>query len=569
MTTPPGAPKLLYGDLTLLKWGMAEPISVLGAAFLDIANAATLRMTMGKDISSEAIQKMRFVAGGRTYINVSNSAKMQGKERVLSMIREMDSLSAQIFSDLDEGEYIPEKLPPEMKGLLPKMIFNNLGIFWQAFMALRNPDTYEQRFLDEIGQLTHDLETLSQQDLSLQVFTQAVCDSLIEHLQAFFAIVLAAQIAKALMRRIFKDDDFNEELSHLEQALPHNITIEMGLAMYRLAQFDEVRNCDSAEEFVFGLRAGAYPEKFRSAWDQFITDYGFRSPMEMDPGAARYDEQPERLFEQLRSIALNTDSEQNPLAIFERVKTQREQSYQHLLQAAKEKGGRRMKSFEKNYQVWITLGGYRETPKYYVSLIAALVRKEALEMGSKLVADGRLSHPEDVFGLTMNQLDGAMQDTSMDIRALLGGNQREMRRYQNLHEFPRLVDSRGKILRSTRQERSNGSLLGEPISPGVARGPVKVLHTPNEKPVLPGDILVARATDPGWTPLFLNASGVILEVGGMLQHGALVAREYGKPCVAGIENAVETLHDGQLVELDGSGGVVRLDLREELSECLN
>jgi pyruvate,water dikinase len=103
-----------------------------------------------------------------------------------------------------------------------------------------------------------------------------------------------------------------------------------------------------------------------------------------------------------------------------------------------------------------------------------------------------------------------------------------------------------------------GDLVGQAISPGVVKGPVKVLHRPDEKPVLPGDILITRATDPGWTPLFLNAAGVILEVGGMLQHGALVAREYGKPCVAGIVNATGRFRDEQMVELNGTTGVVRL-----------
>jgi phosphoenolpyruvate synthase/pyruvate phosphate dikinase len=84
-----------------------------------------------------------------------------------------------------------------------------------------------------------------------------------------------------------------------------------------------------------------------------------------------------------------------------------------------------------------------------------------------------------------------------------------------------------------------------------------VLDEPDEKPVLPGEILVARATDPGWTPLFLNAGGIILEIGGMLQHGALVAREYGKPCIAGIERATLVLNDGQVVEMDGANGIVR------------
>ncbi len=96
------------------------------------------------------------------------------------------------------------------------------------------------------------------------------------------------------------------------------------------------------------------------------------------------------------------------------------------------------------------------------------------------------------------------------------------------------------------------------VSPGVVTGLVKVLHSPHEKPVHKGDVLVAYTTDPGWTPLFVNAAAVVLEVGGILQHGAVVAREYGKPCVVGIDRLVTKLHDGQRVEVDGTAGVIRL-----------
>src|SRR5207244_3671909 len=109
-----------------------------------------------------------------------------------------------------------------------------------------------------------------------------------------------------------------------------------------------------------------------------------------------------------------------------------------------------------------------------------------------------------------------------------------MRRFKNL---PRVFDSRGKIFRPKPPPLKAGEIAGHAVSPGVMRGKVKVLHTPDEKPLYPGEILVARATDPGWTPLFVNAAAVVLEVGGVMQHGALVAREYGKPCVAGVENA--------------------------------
>ena len=96
------------------------------------------------------------------------------------------------------------------------------------------------------------------------------------------------------------------------------------------------------------------------------------------------------------------------------------------------------------------------------------------------------------------------------------------------------------------------------VSPGVVRGPVKVLHSPHEKPVNKGDVLVVHSTDPGWTPQFVNAAAVVLEVGGILQHGAVIAREYGKPCVVGIDRLTTKLRDGQRVEVDGTEGVIRL-----------
>jgi phosphohistidine swiveling domain-containing protein len=210
------------------------------------------------------------------------------------------------------------------------------------------------------------------------------------------------------------------------------------------------------------------------------------------------------------------------------------------------------------YEVWMALAGYRETPKYYVAKSTDLVRRRALAAGHALAEQGRLDRPEQVFDLHLDEVDRALADRSLDLRALARDNTAYLRRFASVSGFPRLVDSRGKIPRLPQGEAKEGELAGQAISPGVVRGPIKTLRDPEEKPVQRGDILVARATDPGWTPLFINAAGIILEVGGALQHGALVAREYGKPCVSGIDQALETLADGEIVEVDGTHGVVRL-----------
>lgn len=287
-----------------------------------------------------------------------------------------------------------------------------------------------------------------------------------------------------------------------------------------------------------------------------MDEFGFRSPMEMDPAVPRFREQPIRFFEQLRAVAENTDPEQNPQAILDRAKAQREQAYEGLLRVARRKGRRQAKQFAKNYNIVIELGGYRESSKYFVALITDQFRKSVLLAAQPLVDARRLDTLQQAFDLTMNDLAQGIADPAIDLRSLAEKNTRFPKRLQQVGDLPRFIDSRGKILRAPSKEAGEGDLAGEPISPGIVRGKVKVLHRPDEKPILPGEILVARATDPGWTPLFLNAGGVVLEVGGMLQHGALVAREYGKPCVAGIEGATLALNDGQMIQVDGANGTI-------------
>ncbi len=159
----------------------------------------------------------------------------------------------------------------------------------------------------------------------------------------------------------------------------------------------------------------------------------------------------------------------------------------------------------------------------------------------------------------MRELESAALQPSLDLREVRQKRTRFLKILEaRVTEFPQVIDSRGRILRPPPREEKPGELSGMGVSPGVVTGPVKMLRDPHEKPINQGDVLVAYTTDPGWTPLFVNAAAVVLEVGGILQHGAVVAREYGKPCVVGIDRVMSKLHDGQRVEVDGTAGVIRL-----------
>ncbi len=560
MLTAPGAPKRLYGDLTLVKWGMHEPLSVMGTDYLAIMNSETLKASMG-DIGPDVINQVRLTLEGRTYVNVSYTLKIRGKKGLVGFWRPMDTLGAETIASIDETEYTLKKLPRALRGLVFKMIRQNLGLIGGMLQALRKPTEFKHRYFDEEALMRAELKRIEgEEQLCLAEHATRTMRRMISYAGVFGSGMAAAELARSRISKLFRDEkpEIRDQVVYLGRALPNNITIEMGLAMYSLAGLQEISTCASGKDLAAGLEERSFSPEFLDAWDAFMETYGFRGPMEMDVAAPRFYEQPALFFEQLRALAENRDAEHNPQAIFDRARAQREQAYQNLLRAARKKGKRRAKRFEKYYRILVELGGLRERPKYFVSLLTDMFRRKVLAAAQPLLDAGRLDHPEQVFDLTMDDLERGLDNPSVDLRALAEKNTRFRKRLQRVRELPRIVDSRGKILQPPRKEAGEGELLGEPLSPGIVRGRIKVLHEPDEKLVLPGEILVARTTDPGWTPLFLNAGGIILEIGGLLQHGALVAREYGKPCVSGIEDATETLKDGQVVELDGTNGVVRL-----------
>jgi pyruvate,water dikinase len=186
------------------------------------------------------------------------------------------------------------------------------------------------------------------------------------------------------------------------------------------------------------------------------------------------------------------------------------------------------------------------------------IRLGTLALGKKWVNEGRLDAVEQIFDLKYSEVSQAEIDINLDIRDLAKNNHDYNAQFNTRLDPPVLIDSRGRILTPIEENIQENELLGAPASPGTVKGPVKILNHPDEKTIIPGDILVTKATDPGWTILFLNAAGILLESGGTLQHGASVARESGKPCIVGINHATKILKDGQIVEMNGSTGLIKI-----------
>jgi pyruvate,water dikinase len=368
-------------------------------------------------------------------------------------------------------------------------------------------------------------------------------------------MILSAQLAQQRIQGLFKQEaaQVQDHLINLGISLPGNKTTEMGELMYALATSPEFKCFATAADFLFALEQGSVDPDLVRRWGNFLAEFGFRCPGEIDPATPRPYETPARLFEQLKNVPVDGSG-----SFFHTARAKREAAYQALYEIALKKGKNKAGALERYYNRWLTFGGYRETPKHYVIKVIDLFRRQALVIAQSFVAAGRLDKPKQIFDLTIADIDRAQADSMLDLRALAAERSAPIQKIRKSKLVVRIIDSRGKIYYPPRKASVDGELSGVPISPGVVQGRVRVLHSASEKKLLSGEILVARATDPGWTPLFINARGIILEIGGALQHGAVVAREYGIPCVSGLDDATSKLKDGQLVEVDGSNGIVRI-----------
>ncbi|MFP6615925.1 MAG: PEP-utilizing enzyme, partial [Candidatus Hydrogenedentota bacterium] len=332
-----------------------------------------------------------------------------------------------------------------------------------------------------------------------------------------------------------------------------DIIVQMGLAMYDLSTLIPATEFDDIEALEAKIKRREMSPEILACWDDFVRRFGCRGPLEMELANPKYGEAPGLALRQIASIARG-GSDFNPRDMQRKQIARREQAYETLLEILPR---RKVKRLRKAYVVCVRYAASRELIKHHIMQVYERVRKLLLHRADEFIEAGRLDTREQIFDLGIDDVDRASKDPDFDVRAAAaerGAFSRKLKAH--VRHFPMFIDSRGRILRAP-VKREEGAIVGAAVSPGIARGPVKVLNDPFEKEVQPGDILVAVTTDPGWTPLFVPAAAVILEIGGELQHGAIVAREYGKPCVSGIQDVTSQFEDGQIVEVNGDTGVVR------------
>ena len=369
-----------------------------------------------------------------------------------------------------------------------------------------------------------------------------------------------------LLRRLSIPDG-QSLLMELTRGLPHNVTTLMDLQLWQTAC--KIKEDDFAATHFASTESdvlvqeyweGKLPAAAQSAIADFLSQYGMRGVAEIDLGRPRWRENPSNLFHALKSY-LQIDPAASPDMLFKKGLEKADQAEKQILSAVRKQPGGFFKAGLVKMMIhrFRELGGLRETPKFFVVRLLSIYRSALLAEGEKLVVRGVLSKADDVMFLHLWELRALGNGDSRDWKSLVAERRAVYTREMRRKRIPRILLSDGTAFYDA-PTTSNGNdpnaLFGTPVSAGVVEGKVRVVFDPHGVQLIPGEILVCPATDPAWTPLFLAAGGLITEVGGMMTHGSVVAREYGIPAVVGVSQATTRLQTGQLVRVDGSSGTV-------------
>lgn len=352
----------------------------------------------------------------------------------------------------------------------------------------------------------------------------------------------------------------------LSQAVANNVTSEMGLALLDVA--DVVRQYPAVLEYLqqandatfftdLALLAGG--DAVSKAIRAYLEKYGMRCTGEIDITRPRWSEQPTALIPMILSN-INNFAPNGSGVKFNQGRQEAAQQERELIgRLAPLPGGKgKAKKTKKMISRLRNFIGYREYPKYAFIQRYWIYKQALLKEAAKLVQKGVIREKEDLYYLSFEELREAVRTSRLDY-GMITKRKADYDVYEKLTP-PRVMTSEGEVIPGE-YDTGNlppGALPGLPVSSGVMEGRARVVRKLEEADLAAGDILVTAFTDPSWTPVFVSAKGLVTEVGGLMTHGAVIAREYGLPAVVGVENATRLIEDGQRIRVNGTEGYVEM-----------
>jgi phosphohistidine swiveling domain-containing protein len=531
--------------------GMLQPVTPMGMAGLKQIIAA---MTAALGMRTEIVD-----IGGRLYGDLTDLARHRTARKRLVKLMAVDfgpRAQAAMEHVLADPRFAPDA---GSKAAQATNAADGLKTAGRAIsgitQALARPARARLRLQAAVGRLRDSASAPAELKTAGQRLDFVRADDSHESADDLTWPIVAGLLAASLPGPLLKGLADQDEIHTILSGLPDNVTIQMDLALWRLAR-DAGAHRDllldtPPAELAARYRDGALPDIGLGA---FLAEYGHRGPAEADLGVPRWAEDPTGVFAALANYLRVTDPEQAPDVRFTRTTERAEATLAAL--AARVKWRRPVRGRLALFLLRRarTLLGLRESGKFAGLYRLRAVREQLLLIGAELAADGRIAEAGDIMFLTLDEVDAAVHNGA-DQRSLVTASKAVHRIESRRRHVPVALLSDGTDV-ETLLPAAPGGLRGVGASAGRATGPARIVHDPATAYVEPGDILVVSTTDPAWTPLFLTAAGLVTETGAIMAHGPTVAREYGIPAVISVPGATTRITPGQLITVDGAAGTV-------------
>jgi phosphoenolpyruvate synthase/pyruvate phosphate dikinase len=532
---------------------MTDPMKPLGLSFFLLTTSAPMR-----------------TAGGRLFVDITNHlASPLSREKIIDVLGQSDPLIKDaLLTIVHRDEFIKSSADDKK---VPGQSNSNKVLSWSYPEQFENnPEIVKSLIrsnLASIEELKRNIQTKSGVDLF---------DFILEDIRQLQKTLFSPQSLDVIMVATHASSWLNEKMMEwlgekntadtVSQSAPNNITSEMGLELLNVA--DVIRPYPEIIDYLLHVKDVNFLDKLvefeggKETKDTILTyldKYGMRCAGEIDITKVRWSESPTVLVPMILNNIKNfeRDAGKRKFEIGRQNVLRKEQEILDRLQQLpdgeqKAKETRRMISLIRNFT------GYREYPKYGMINRYFVYKLALLKEAEQLVQASVINVKEDIYYLTFEELREAVRSNKLDYH-IISKRKQEYPLYERLTP-PRVITSDGEIItgKYKREDLPAAAMAGLAVSSGVVEGRARVILNMEDSDLEDGDILVTTFTDPGWTALFVSIKGLVTEVGGLMTHGAVIAREYGLPAVVGVENATRLIKDGQRIRVNGTDGFIEI-----------
>ncbi len=531
---------------------MTDPMKPLGLSFFLLTTPANMR-----------------TAAGRLFVDVTPMlASPSSRKAVIDTLGQHDPRIKDALLTVVAREGFIQSLPdpePSQSNKLP-------AVFGPPPQVENDPqivsDLIEQSE-NSIAQLKQNIQSKSGTELF---------DFISEDLQErrrflnesqYLAVILAAMNASAWINEKMKEwlGEINVA-DTLAQSVPNNVTSEMGLALLDVA--DVIRGFPEVIDYLQQTKDDNFLDQLvefnggqetRDAIDAYLDRYGMRCVGEIDITRTRWSEKPITLVPLILSNIKNFEPGESRRK-FEQGRQEALKKQEELLDRLQQlpDGEEKAKETKEKIALIRNFSGYREYPKYSLINRYFVYKQALLREANGLVQANVIHETSDIYYLTFEELREVVRTNKLD-HQIINERRAEYKLYEKLTPS-RVITSDGEIVAGEykRENLPAGAIVGLAVSSGVIEGRARVILKMEDADLEEGDILVTPFTDPSWTPLFVSIKGLVTEVGGLMTHGAVIAREYGLPAVVGIDNATKLIKDGRRIRVNGTEGYVEINV---------